>query len=176
MADIALAPVLPLPTLKPGRDKTAAERQRRYRARNKEPATAVAPPPVTPTVTVGHSLAGRNVTAGVNVAAYAAAIALAGVAAVFSIRGMVVLFPGAPSTVAAMAATLRTILNHGTDDMMQEFAWMVREDAVEKAIKRAHKTIKNLSWFQVVETRGNIEKGKVHHWQVTIKVGFTVED
>ena len=49
------------------------------------------------------------------------------------------------------------------------------EDAVDKAIKRAHKTIKNLSWFQVVETRGNIEKGRVHHWQVTIKVGFTVE-
>jgi flavin-binding protein dodecin len=50
------------------------------------------------------------------------------------------------------------------------------EDAVEKAIKRAHKTIKNLCWFQVVETRGNINKGKVQHWQVTIKVGFTVED
>jgi len=50
------------------------------------------------------------------------------------------------------------------------------EDAVDKAIKRAHKTIKNLSWFEVVETRGNIEKGRVHHWQVTIKVGFTVED
>ena len=49
------------------------------------------------------------------------------------------------------------------------------EDAVEKAIKRAHKTIKNLCWFQVVETRGNIETGKVHHWQVTIKVGFSVE-
>ncbi len=49
------------------------------------------------------------------------------------------------------------------------------EDAVDTAIKRAHKTIKNLSWFQVVETRGNIEKGKVHHWQVTIKVGFAVE-
>jgi flavin-binding protein dodecin len=48
------------------------------------------------------------------------------------------------------------------------------EDAVDKAIKRAHKTIKNLGWFQVVETRGNINKGKVDHWQVTIKVGFTV--
>jgi hypothetical protein len=48
------------------------------------------------------------------------------------------------------------------------------EDAVDKALKRAHKTIKNLSWFQVVETRGSIEKGKVQHWQVTIKVGFTV--
>ena len=49
------------------------------------------------------------------------------------------------------------------------------EEAVDGAIKRAHKTIKNLCWFQVVETRGNINKGKIHHWQVTIKVGFTVE-
>jgi len=48
------------------------------------------------------------------------------------------------------------------------------EEAVNKAVKRAHKTIKNLRWFQVVETRGNIEKGKVHNWQVTIKVGFAV--
>ncbi|NQV24110.1 MAG: dodecin domain-containing protein [Rhodopirellula sp.] len=50
------------------------------------------------------------------------------------------------------------------------------EDAVQKAIQRASKTIKNLSWFQVVETRGNIDNGQVHHWQVTIKVGFSVED
>jgi len=50
------------------------------------------------------------------------------------------------------------------------------EDAVESAIKRAHKTIKDLCWFQVVETRGNIEQGQVHHWQVTIKVGFAVND
>jgi len=50
------------------------------------------------------------------------------------------------------------------------------EDAVAKAIQRAHKTIKNLRWFEVVETRGNINKGKVEHWQVTVKVGFAVED
>lgn len=50
------------------------------------------------------------------------------------------------------------------------------EDAVNKAIKRTHKTVKQLSWFQVVETRGSISKGKVDHWQVTIKVGFTVEN
>ena len=49
------------------------------------------------------------------------------------------------------------------------------EDAVDKAIKRAHKTLKHLSWFQVMETRGSIEKGKVHHWQVTVKIGFSVE-
>ena len=50
------------------------------------------------------------------------------------------------------------------------------EDAVEKAIKRARKTIRNLCWFQVVETRGNIEKDKALQWQVTIKVGFAVKD
>ena len=49
------------------------------------------------------------------------------------------------------------------------------EDAVGTAVQRAHKTIKNLCWFQIVETRGDILKGKVHPWQVTIKVGFTVE-
>jgi flavin-binding protein dodecin len=49
------------------------------------------------------------------------------------------------------------------------------EDAISRAICRAHKTVKNLRWFQVVETRGDIDKGKVHEWQVTIKVGFSVE-
>ena len=50
------------------------------------------------------------------------------------------------------------------------------EDAVNSAIERANATIKNLRWFQVVETRGNIDKGKVHHWQVTLKIGFLVEE
>ena len=50
------------------------------------------------------------------------------------------------------------------------------EDAVGGALRRAHRTIKNLGWFQVIETRGSIAKGKVQHWQVTIKVGFTVTD
>jgi hypothetical protein len=50
------------------------------------------------------------------------------------------------------------------------------EDAIENAIKRAHETIKKLAWFQVIETRGNIDKGKVRHWQVTIKIGFAIED
>lgn len=49
------------------------------------------------------------------------------------------------------------------------------EEAVGRAIQRADKTVKNLSWFQVVDTRGSINKGKVNHWQVTIKVGFAVE-
>jgi flavin-binding protein dodecin len=48
------------------------------------------------------------------------------------------------------------------------------EDAVDRALRRAHTTVKRMCWFQVTETRGNIEKGKVRHWQVTIKVGFEV--
>ena len=50
------------------------------------------------------------------------------------------------------------------------------EDAVETSIKRAHKTIKNLCWFEVMETRGSIDKGKLGCWQVTIKIGFSVND
>ena len=49
------------------------------------------------------------------------------------------------------------------------------ENAVDRAVARAHKTIDNLKWFQVVETRGDIVQGRVYHWQVTIKVGFAVE-
>ena len=50
------------------------------------------------------------------------------------------------------------------------------EDAVQKAIVKAAQTIRNLRWFEVLDTRGHIEKGKVAHWQVTLKLGFTLED
>jgi flavin-binding protein dodecin len=50
------------------------------------------------------------------------------------------------------------------------------EDAVQTAITKAAVTIRKLNWFEVVETRGYIEKGKVAYWQVTIKAGFTLED
>lgn len=46
------------------------------------------------------------------------------------------------------------------------------EGAVKNAIAKAGNTIKNMDWFEVVDTRGHIEDGKVAHWQVTIKVGF----
>jgi flavin-binding protein dodecin len=49
------------------------------------------------------------------------------------------------------------------------------EDAVTKAISHASQTVKHMSWFEIIETRGSIEKGKVHHWQVTIKIGFALE-
>ena len=50
------------------------------------------------------------------------------------------------------------------------------EDAVNNAVSKAARTLHNMRWFEVVETRGHIEKGAVSHWQVTIKVGFTLED
>ncbi len=50
------------------------------------------------------------------------------------------------------------------------------EDAVNTAIARASKTLRNMRWFEVVETRGQIEEGKVAHWQVTLRIGFTLED
>ena len=50
------------------------------------------------------------------------------------------------------------------------------DDAVQTAVKRASKTIHNLKWFEIVSVRGGIEKGKVAHWQVTLKVGFTLDD
>ena len=49
------------------------------------------------------------------------------------------------------------------------------EDAVTNAISLAGKTIRNMRWFEVTETRGHIEDGKVQHWQVTVSVGFTLD-
>lgn len=50
------------------------------------------------------------------------------------------------------------------------------EDAVKTALAKASKTIRNMRWFEITETRGHIEDGKIGHWQVTIEVGFTLED
>jgi flavin-binding protein dodecin len=50
------------------------------------------------------------------------------------------------------------------------------EDAIKWAIERASQTLKHLRWFEVIQTRGHIEDGKVHNYQVTLKVGFTLED
>jgi flavin-binding protein dodecin len=49
------------------------------------------------------------------------------------------------------------------------------EDAIRAAVARAAETLRNLRWFEVVETRGHIEGGRVAHWQVTLKIGFTLE-
>ena len=50
------------------------------------------------------------------------------------------------------------------------------EEAVQNAVAKAAQSLRNLRWFEVVETRGQIDNDRVAHWQVTIKVGFTLED
>jgi dodecin len=50
------------------------------------------------------------------------------------------------------------------------------EDAIRNAVNRASRTLHNLRWFEVVETRGHIENGAIGHWQVTVKIGFTLDD
>jgi dodecin len=53
---------------------------------------------------------------------------------------------------------------------------MSSDDAVRNALARAAKTVRGMRWFEVLESRGHIEHDKIDHWQVTIKVGFTLED
>jgi dodecin len=50
------------------------------------------------------------------------------------------------------------------------------EEAVKNALTRAEKTVRNMRWFEVTETRGDVENGKVDHWQVTLKIGFTLDE
>jgi flavin-binding protein dodecin len=50
------------------------------------------------------------------------------------------------------------------------------DDAIRNALAKAAKTIRGLQWFEVTGTRGHIVDGKVAHWQVTLKIGFTLED
>ena len=49
------------------------------------------------------------------------------------------------------------------------------EDAVQNVLARASKTVRNMRWFEVTETRGYLEENKINHWQVTVKIGFTLE-
>lgn len=50
------------------------------------------------------------------------------------------------------------------------------EDAIQSAIARSAKTVRQMRWFEVVETRGSIQDDKVAQWQVTLKIGFALED
>jgi flavin-binding protein dodecin len=50
------------------------------------------------------------------------------------------------------------------------------DDAIRTAIAKAAKSVRHMDWFEVVETRGHIENGQIAHWQVTIKIGFRLED
>ncbi|MGH7526240.1 MAG: dodecin [Gemmatimonadales bacterium] len=49
------------------------------------------------------------------------------------------------------------------------------EDAIRNAVAKAAQTVRNLRWFEVIETRGHIEGAQVAHWQVSLKIGFTLE-
>jgi len=49
------------------------------------------------------------------------------------------------------------------------------DDAIAKAIAKASESVRNIQWFEVTEQRGHVVDGKVAHWQVTLKVGFTLE-
>lgn len=50
-----------------------------------------------------------------------------------------------------------------------------QEDAIRTAVAKAAKTLHNLRWFEVVETRGHVEGDRVAHWQVVLKLGFTLD-
>lgn len=50
------------------------------------------------------------------------------------------------------------------------------EDAINRAVSKASETVRNLRWFEVTDVRGMIEGDAVGYWQVTIKIGFTMED
>lgn len=50
------------------------------------------------------------------------------------------------------------------------------EEAVNNAVNKAAQTVKNMRWFEVTDTRGHIEGGKIAHWQITLKIGFTLEE
>ena len=50
------------------------------------------------------------------------------------------------------------------------------EDAVQKAVTKAGETVRNLRWFEVLDTRGHIDGARIAHWQVTLKLGFTLEE
>jgi len=50
------------------------------------------------------------------------------------------------------------------------------EDAVNNAVNRAAQSVRNMRWFEVSEIRGHIDDQKIGHWQVTVKIGFTLDD
>ena len=50
------------------------------------------------------------------------------------------------------------------------------DDAIKKAIARANQSLRHIDWFEVVDTRGHVENGEIAHFQVTLKIGFKIED
>lgn len=50
------------------------------------------------------------------------------------------------------------------------------EDAIDKAIARSSRTLRDIRWFEVANTRGHVERGRVAHYQVSLRLGFTLDD
>lgn len=50
------------------------------------------------------------------------------------------------------------------------------EEAIQNAVVKANESVRNMRWFQMTDLRGHLDNGNVSHWQVTIKIGFTLED
>lgn len=50
------------------------------------------------------------------------------------------------------------------------------QQAIQRALSKAHETVRNIRWFHVRDTRGHVEGGQIAHWQVTVKIGFTLDD
>jgi len=50
------------------------------------------------------------------------------------------------------------------------------QEAITTAVAKASHSVRNMRWLQVIDTRGHIQDGRVEHWQVTVKIGFTLED
>ena len=49
------------------------------------------------------------------------------------------------------------------------------EDAINRAVERASKTVREIRWFEVTSTRGHVENGRIAHYQVTLRIGFTLD-
>jgi flavin-binding protein dodecin len=83
-----------------------------------------------------------------------------------------------PGHLATHAGSQGTIMSNHVYKMLELTGSSTSsiEDAVQGAIAKANESVRNIHWFQVIETRGHVKDGKVAHWQVTIKAGFTLED
>jgi flavin-binding protein dodecin len=87
--------------------------------------------------------------------------------------------------VGDLAQRSRFMPAHGLERIMDDHVYKVVElvgssetgieDAIQTAIRRAGQTLRNIRWFEVVQTRGHVENGEVRHYQVVLKAGFTLD-
>ena len=70
-----------------------------------------------------------------------------------------------------VSASMLTAVQSGAQELLGDGL----QHAIENAVVKAAETIHNMRWFEVVETRGQLVDGKIAHWQVTVKIGFTLD-